>query len=67
MFHIAGVMLADANTSASKDDLNAYIKKKFQRLGHHFVMTTREKYIVITKNDHFKESLYDFKTKFIAN
>lgn len=51
MLHILGFMLADANISASKNDLNSYITQNLQKTSEHFEMTTRQKYIIIKKNE----------------
>ncbi len=49
MFHIAAFMLGDVNITTHKDLLNQYIERKLKRSDDHFVMTTRQKYIVIQK------------------
>ncbi|MCA0457077.1 MAG: class I SAM-dependent methyltransferase [Chloroflexi bacterium] len=49
MLHISGFMLADANISASEDDLNRYIAQKLRHSDSYFEMTTRQKYIIIKK------------------
>lgn len=49
MFHISAFMLADANVSAKRDDLIDYITQNFQLSENRFLMTTRQKFIVIKK------------------
>jgi 2-polyprenyl-3-methyl-5-hydroxy-6-metoxy-1,4-benzoquinol methylase len=49
MFHIAAFMLGDANISAKNDDLNRYIDRNFQLSENRFLMTTRQKFIIIKK------------------
>jgi len=64
MLHILGFMLADANITASKDDLNCYITQKLQNSPNHFELTTRQKYIIIKKNSLLMDELHDAETLF---
>lgn len=67
MLHIAGFMLADANISASKDDLNRYINQRLRNSASHFEMTTRQKYIIIKKNSQLMDEPNDSKQLFAEN
>lgn len=51
MLHIAAFMLKDANITASKDDLLRYIERNLRVANDNYVMTTRQKYIVIKKEN----------------
>lgn len=62
MLHIAGFMLADADVTASKDELNRYIIQKLQHSPSHFELTTRQKYIIIKKNSLLMDELHDSET-----
>ena len=67
MLHIVGFMLADANISASEEDLNKYITQRLQHSASHFEMTTRQKYIIIKKNSQLMDDLHDSKQLFTEN
>lgn len=64
MLHILGFMLADANITASEDDLNRYITQKLQSSVNHFELTTRQKYIIIKKNSLLMDEPDDVETLF---
>lgn len=61
MLHITAFMLADANITASKEELSEYINQNYQYSDNHFEMTTRQKYIVIRKNNP-RKNLYESET-----
>lgn len=49
MFHISSFMLADAQISSTKEHLNHYIESNLQCSENYYVLTSRQKYIVINK------------------
>lgn len=49
MLHIAAFMLKDAKITASKEDLVRYIEDNLKVNDNHYEMSTRQKYIVIKK------------------
>lgn len=67
MLHISGFMLADANISASKDDLTRYITQRLRHSYSHFEMTTQQKYIIIKKNSQLMDELHDSELLFTEN
>jgi SAM-dependent methyltransferase len=67
MLHLSGFMLADANISASKEDLNRYITQRLRHSASHFEMTTRQKYIIIKKNSQLMDELHDAEHLFTKN
>lgn len=67
MLHISSFMLADANISASEEDLNNYITQNLKQSDSHFEMTTRQKYIIIKKNSQLMDELHDAKQLFTEN
>lgn len=67
MLHISAFMLADANIVASKDDLIRYITQNFKKSDSYFEMTTKQKYIIIKKNNYLRDEIHGINQFFVDN